>query len=437
MPVLLAICALILAACAPAPTANVLGYELKKRLHVYPSPPHTGPTGTLSGQIFNDAQSPIPGAVALIATATGTPYTATTDARGIYTITQIPPGQYVPAFSAPGYVETALHDSVGIPRLLTITGATTTHAPPVRLETYTPPPLPQSLPHAVDLTLRDTYVAQASFPAGATAHVHTYTFTHNAVVINSLRLYLPLAATPQDAVQLPLLFMIYPTDTAAWEDVSVAYAAEGYAFVAISPAAAHGLNIDAHAQDARVAFHLARGGHLTRAIDTASAATIDVAIDPQRAIALGGSFSSAVLHRFLRDEAPNITAWVNVGGISNAFTGAAEFYAGELEMPPAFEYAIPALGPANIYPLPFLRYSPVYSAGYLPPTYIVHTAADRIATIDQAHQLEAALRAAEIPVETLYYTDDSHYLMIGEYMTPASRNVYYGIQDYIRAQFGE
>lgn len=418
----LLLAALLLSACAPSPTLNVLGYEIKQRLGTLtPSAPPTHATGQLHGRVVDRVGNPIAHATALVATPTGTPYTAQTNAAGEYTIRDVPPGQYVPAFVAPDYTETSLQDRLGIPRLVTVASATTTLVPAVTLHPYQSPPLPNPWPDSVALEMTHPdpqgYTAQASFPPGAQARVYTYRFVHQQHIIESLRLYLPLDTSPNQP--LPLMFMIYPTDTAAWEEVSIAYAAEGFAFVAISPAGGHGLDIDAHAQDMRVAFHLARDGHL------------HATIDPQRIVTLGGSFSSTILHRFLRDEVGNVRAWVNVGGITNAFTGATEFYRGELEMPPDFEYAIPALGPANIYPLPFLRFAPVYTAAWLPPTFIVHTAADRIATIDQAYQLEAALREAQIPVETYYYADTSHYLMIGDAITQSSMDVYYAILDYV------
>ena len=153
-------------------------------------------------------------------------------------------------------------------------------------------------------------------------------------------------------------------------------------------------------------------------------------------MALGGSFSSAILIRLLRDVDSDkgegeIVAWVSVGGIANAFTGTADFYAGRIEMPPQYRLLIPALGPANLYPLAFLRYSPVYVASEFPPTMIVHTAADRIIPISQAEELEAQLRRAKIPVEAFYYDDVSHYLQIGDDMTAAGTEMFWRILKFI------
>ncbi len=150
-------------------------------------------------------------------------------------------------------------------------------------------------------------------------------------------------------------------------------------------------------------------------------------------VAIGGSFSSAILHRLLRDEADEFRAWVSVGGISNAFSGTADYYRGEIELPPTYQFLIPALGAANVHPLEFLRYSPVYTAAQLPPTLLIHTAADRIIPISQAYELEAALRKAEVAVDVFYYEDVSHYLQIGEDLTAAGQAMYDIVVNFVEA----
>jgi acetyl esterase/lipase len=228
---------------------------------------------------------------------------------------------------------------------------------------------------------------------------------------------LPLAAEP--GRRYPLVFLVYPSPVEDWEDVSVAFAASGLAGVAISPSPGRSTDVDAHAQDALVALNLARRGELSPAIGT------------NRPVAMGGSFSSAILARLLRLAPDDLAGWVTVGGLANAFTAAADFYAGRIEMPPNYSLLVPALGQPNLYPETFLRYSPVYSAAELPPTMIIHTSADRILPISQAHDLAAAVRAAGIPLETYYYEDVSHYLGIGENMTDAGREMFYRILEFV------
>jgi acetyl esterase/lipase len=416
------ILAALLAACAPTSTGNVIGYLLADRLGTLEPSPATVTPGAVEGTVTHAGQ-PVAGATVILAERTGHPHTGVSDATGAYQITELPPGQYVPIAVAPGYEETILQGWLGIPTLITVSSGVTTTLPPLELEAHVTVPLPSPLAESVALTQTAAYTATSVYPPGAAAQVYAYSFTFNGVTVDTLRLYLPLDLQPDE--QLPMLFMVYPTFVDNWEEVSVGLASEGFALVAISPMAERAVNIDAHAQDARVAFNLARQGAL------------GPHIGPQKVVTLGGSFSSPIIHRFLRDEREQIAGWVTVGGISNAFSGAADFYAGELEIPSPYEMAIPALGPANLYPLLFLRYSPVYTAGQLPPTLLIHTDADRVTPIDQAYQLEAALRAAGVPVEVFYYDDVSHYLQIGEEMSTAGAEMFQLIFDFARRMQAE
>jgi acetyl esterase/lipase len=404
---------LLLAACAPTSEGNVIGYYLARRLgtlSVRDATTTAIPTGALTGTVVNPAGEPIAGATVLVASRTGTPYADQTDAQGNFLLDAVPTGQYIPVAVAPGYEETIPQGWLEIPSLTTISAQMTTTLPPLILQPHQAEPLPTPLPDAVSLAMTATYTASSPFPADAVAQVYAFQFDHAGATIDTLRVYLPLE-TPTDR-QLPMLFMIYPTAVDGWETVSVAFAAAGYAFVAISPIGDRALAIDEHAQDARVALALARGGHL------------HPAISPDEIVMLGGSFSSPILHRLMRDEREAVAAWVTVGGVSNAFSGSADFYAGKLEITPQFEMLIPALGAPNLYPLLFMRYSPVYTAAQLPPTLIIHTDADKVTPIDQAYQLETALKAANVPVEVFYYEDVSHYLQIGDDLTEAGQQMY-------------
>lgn len=413
---LLLLFVLALGGCAPSPSGNVLGYLLARQLGTAPSAPNVdGPRGTLTGSVTH-AGAPLAGATVLVAAPDGTPFTGVSDAQGRVTIPDVPPGQYVPAAVAPGYEEISAAGLLGIPQLVTVQANMTTTLPPLQLEAHQarPLPAPAGLVDAVALRQTGSYTATAPYPPDAEAHVTAYQYTVDGVVVDSLRVYLPLSAAAVRArgEQLPLLFMIYPTAVENWEPVSVGFAAAGYGFVAMSPMGVHGVDIEAHAYDARVAFALARQGAL------------DPVLAPDEAIMLGGSFSSPIMHRFLRDESAHVAGWVTVGGISNALTLASAYYAGEVTLPPAYTYAIPALGPPHIYPQLFLSYSPVYTAGQLPPTLIVHTPADEITPIEQAYALEAALRAAGVPVETVYYEDISHNIQIGENMSAVGPEIF-------------
>ncbi|MEZ4677926.1 MAG: carboxypeptidase regulatory-like domain-containing protein [Caldilineaceae bacterium] len=423
--------ALTVSACTPTAEANVVGYLITKRTNRLTAQ-YKGPTGTVTGFVQSDGKA-LSGATVLVAERNGSPHSAQTGDDGRYIIEQVPPGRYVPAAVAPGYEEALLQGTQGIPQIVTVIANQQTELATFELNPYHPPVLPANLATATQLSIRHTAIVTAAFPPGAEAEVTAYEFTYAAAQVDTLRLYLP---TNTETRSLPLLYMIYPTAVDLWQSVSTAYAAEGFAVLAISPLPQRGLDIDAHATDAYVALSLAQSGALGDRIASSPA------------VALGGSFSSAVLHRFLRNYPrlpatavgqssgqtdglrKGIAGWVTVGGIANAFQGTHEFYAGQITIPEEYTYLIPALGAPNLYPLNFLRYSPVYTAAQLPPTLIIHTAADRIIPIEQAYELEAALRAADVPVDVFYYEDVSHYLQIDDQMTDAGREMFYRVGDF-------
>ncbi len=411
--------AAFLSACKPTPTTNVLNYQAADYFGTLRTPLNPMPGGVLTGLVLNNG-APIAGATVLVAERTGIPHAAQTDAQGRYHIAHIPPGEYVPAVVAPSYDEASLADSFGLPELVTVRAAETTAAPTFHLLRHQLEPLPAPLALATHLVLTSTATTTSAFPAGSVAKVQNFQFEYAGILIDTLRVYLPLQLAA--AAKLPMIFMVYPSHVDAWQSVSTAFAAQGYAVVAVSPVAVRGLDIEAHAVDAHIALELARSGALNSHIRS------------DKIIALGGSFSSAILHRLLADvdaSADNeISGWVTVGGISNAFSGTADFYAGKLELPEQYKYLIPALGQPDLYPLGFLRFSPVYTAAQLPPTLIIHTDVDHVIPIDQAYQLEAALRAHHVPVEVYYYKDVSHYLQIDEHMTDQARAMFYRVVDF-------
>ena len=408
----------LVAACEPSPTVNVLGYMLEQRLGGPVEPDPSVARGSLSGHVLY-AGEPVEGASVIVATRTGTPYAARTDESGHYRIDNIPLGRYVPAAVAPDFEEIALSGAFDLPYPVTVQAGKTTQVPALNLRRHRPRPLPASLPEAADLWSGEPVTKTAPFPAGAVAWERAYAFTRDGARIISLRLYQPLASS---GGKLPLLFGLYPGWVDDWATVNVALADAGYSVLALSPSGVWGVDVAAHAEDARLALALARGGHLG----------VDLADVP--AVALGGSFSSAIVNRLLRDEREQFVAWLTLGGISNAFTGSSDFYAKRLTLPERFRYVIPALGPANLYPLPFLYFSPVYTASALPPTMIIHTDVDRIIPINQAYELEKELRDAGVYVEVLYYEDVSHYLQIGDDLTESGKEMFWQVLKFLETQ---
>lgn len=393
----------LLAACSPA-AQNVLIYRAKRAVGLAPGmlPRSTEPPGAIEGTLTEDG-APLPDARVVVAEVDGTPHTAVSDVAGRYRIEGLPPGWYVPAAVAPGLAETEIAGWVG-----RVESGVTIEAPPLVLEPHRAQPLPEST-----LEITATSIVTTVYPEGATALRRDGRFIRDGVLVDTLRCFTPVEQ-PGAADARPLLLMLYPSAVDGWQDVSVGFASQGFPVLALSPMAARGVDMDAHAQDARLALQLARetcGG-------------LDASGAPRSIVVLAGSFSSAIAYRFLRDEGENVAAWITVGGIADAFSGTADFYAGRVTLPPWHKDAVPALGMPHLHPLPFLRYSPVYNAADLPPTLIIHTAADEVVPIAQARALEAALRAAGVPVEALYYEDTTHYLQIGAQMTDAGRTMF-------------
>lgn len=408
--------AAIFSGCTPSPEMNVLAYLVAQRTGAFAPGQDKGPPGSLTGRIHHNGQ-PVEGAAVVVAERYGAPHHAFTSAEGRYRIDGIPPGQYVPASVAPGFEEAVPRDRLGLPRLVTIESNQLTEAPAIELTPHQTIPLPSPLAEAVNLTAISEYTATAPFPPGSETQVRRYAFEHEGVVNYSLRLYLPKDAEPGH--QYPVLLTVYPGPTENWEPISVALSSPGYAVVALAPAPERGLDIDGHAMDARIALTLAQEGALGPELSAG------------QAVAMGGSFSSPVLRRLLRDEADDVSAWITLGGISDAFSAANDFYEGRIQVPPMHDLAIPSLGLPNLYPLPFLRYSTIYSAAELPPTMVIHTLSDEVTRVEQAYKLEAALEDAGVPVEAFYYEDVSHYLQIGENMTDAGKEMYDRVLEFV------
>ncbi|MCB0045437.1 MAG: carboxypeptidase regulatory-like domain-containing protein [Caldilineaceae bacterium] len=409
---------LLLTGCRAMPAFNVLRYEVARRTGVYDRTPTGGATGTLAGRVMAD-DGPVAHALVVAADPRGKAYTDRTDAAGYYRIDGLPPGWYTPAAAATGYADGDPRNEAGYPVALHVTADALTQGPPIRLEPVRVEALPQDAAAAVALTQTAAFSAATTFPPGSAAQVLSYRFVRDGVTVDSLRVYLPGHLAPD--ARLPLLFFSYPGDVDGWQDVSVAFAAQGYALVALSPAGERGLDVRAHAEDARIALALARQGALTPHIAT-----------DEPIIVMGGSFTSAILYRLILMQPDCYSAWVTLGGIADAFSGAEAFYAGKLELPPAYAYVIPAMGPPNLAARELLDYSPVAHAGELPPTLIIHTTADRILPVAQAHALAGALSDAGVPVETFYYEDVSHYLQIGADLTPAGEEMFYRILDFVQ-----
>lgn len=376
--------------------------------------PHLGPPlppghGMLTGQVTYEGH-PVADAVVLVAQPAGTPHVTRTDAEGHYRLEDLPQGTYVPIAGAPGFEYGMPRSILGLPVPVAVQDHVTAVAPVIELEPEIQDVLGAVAPEAYGLAPVGRYIAETPFPQGAQAQVHRWTFERAEAVNDSLYLYLPLDLGPND--RIPLLLALYPSATRNWEDISVGFASQGFGVVAMSPIGARGRNVTEHALDARLILQFASQGLL------------DPRLDDSRLLAISGSYGAAILNKLIRISDREFAAVVTLGGISNAFTGAAAFYSGELEWPLVFRYALAMLGTANERPDSYMQYAPVYSAGEMPPILLVHTLKDEMVPLSQSLEYEAALRDAGVPVETIYFEDESHYLQLGARTSDTTRYLF-------------
>ncbi len=377
-------------------------------------------TATIQGTVTHDGQ-PLAQAVVLVAEPPGTPYVTRSDPAGAYLLQGLPAGQYVPIVIAAGFEAEVLRNSLGLPWAVQLAPGQSMVVPEISLQALVAPPLGPDAATRSALQLLRSYTATSPYPEGATAQVQQWMFQRNEVANDTLFVYLSPAAAA-GKVRQPLLFAIYPGHSLMWEDVSVAFASRGYAVVVLSPLAYYGRDVIEQGEDARLALHFARNGDLGDAIDG------------EFPLAISGSYGSAVLNRVLRLEPQEFAGVALLGGISNAFSGAADFYAGRLAWPPALGYALAALGTADVKPDNFMRFSPVYTAEVMPPTLLLHTQADTMVPIQQSQEYAAALRAAAVPVHTYYFADESHYIRVGEETSLTTRRVFLQVLAFLQRQ---
>lgn len=367
-------------------------------------------TAEIRGIVTVDGR-PLADAVVLVAEPQGTPHTTRSDSKGEYVLQGLPSGSFIPIAVAAGFEEEVLRNGIGLPWAIALEPGQSIQIPEIQLKVLEVASLGQDAAMRSQLSLQGSFSASSPYPEGASALVQHWSFQRDEVVNDTLYVYLPLEAA-MEGHRLPLLFAVYPGHSLMWEDVSIAFASQGFAVVALSPLVDYGRDVIEHGKDARLALHFAINGDLGDFIDS------------RFPMAVSGSYGSAVLNRLLRLE-PNVFVGVAMlGGISNAFSGAAAFYAGDLVWAPEMGYSLVSLGTANAKPKNFMHFSPVYTAEVMPPTLFLHTQADEMVPIEQSYEYAEALRSAGIPVYTYYFEDESHYIKVGENTSLTTRRVF-------------
>lgn len=371
--------------------------------------PQEAGQGTLSGWVVDAEGKPVAGALVLVAGAAGHTFSARTGDDGFYTIAAIPAGSYRPIAAAWGYdLPAATQAPQAGPSLRLGDAAVRFDA---TLAPRTPPPLS---PAPETIQLSPPIAAASDFPTPAVAERRHITFTHESVVIDGDLIYTPVTG----AGPWPLLVIAYPNTALNWEEATVQFAAAGYVVLAITPDPDRGLDLDAHARDARMAIAYAQQGLLSPAI-----AGPDFVL-------LTGSFGSIYGYRALPDL-EHLRAIANLGGVSDAFLGIQALYSETLQIPPPYDTAIAAMGRPDRDPGFFLAYSPAFWAERHPPTLLIHTYEDEVIPYNQSERLAAALSAVGVPHDLFLYHSDTHYLD-PRYPTPQAIEVFERVIAFVR-----
>ena len=361
------------------------------------------PPGSLTGYCPITRAIPLRARPSWSASATARPTSAHTDGEGRYRIDGIPPGQYVPAAVAVGYEESAAARTGSACRAWSPSNP----ARPPRRRHRTQPAAVGALPEPAGRKRqpdadRRVY-SDRSLPRGQRGP--SAGASPSASTASSM---IPCASTcrwtPNRTTEYPMLFVVYPGPTDNWEAISVAALRAGYAVVAAGPGSRPAPR---HRRPCPGRAHRLQPGRAT------------VRSVPASPAAAPSPWAAASAARFCVvsccDEADNVAAWITLGGISDGYSLAPTTSTpGAITVPEMHNLAIPSLGLPNLYPLPFLRYSPSTPPVSCRRPWSSTPSRTKSRASSRRIMLEDALRAAGVPVEAYYYDDVSHYLQIGE-----------------------
>ncbi|GAB4427457.1 MAG: hypothetical protein Kow0031_07480 [Anaerolineae bacterium] len=369
------------------PVRNTLQYQLLTRLYGPITEPLPGPTGALTGQIFDAARRPIAGARVLVPHRSGVTYSARTDAAGQYTIEGIPPGRYRPVAGAPGF------ESVQFGRLAG--DVVISAGEELRVDAVLPPKAARNIAPGTDLALSNPAAVSCSSPLDSQALRYDISFNNNGQPGQPAFFYTPISATTGS--DLPLLLAIYPGPADSWECASLPLAAAGYAVLATGPA--YSFNLEADLDELERLLRFAAEGRFpaTRAGQVGM---------------LGGSYSSLHVQRLLQRGVENSKAALILGPPTDLFEMRRQLESGGYIPPFGLDQAFVALGLPDRVPLRYWEYSGAYQVGpNFPPLAIFHSRNDEIVPYQQSELLAKNLDDVGAPYELHIFNGATHYLM--------------------------
>jgi hypothetical protein len=347
------------------------------------------PVGGISGTVRDNYGDPITGAMVLVASPLGHTYTAESDLKGQYHITDVPPGRYVPVAGKRGY-DDALEQTCAAGLCFKHTVAVHPNAEAqevdLTLSLVTPPSI------AVDdsLVVSQTMEIEVGAPFPSSALRTHFSFERASLRVNDCWLYEPKAGDGP----FPTMLLVLPGPVYSWEIVPVPFAAEGFSVLACYPL--RGIDIDEDAADLLTALEYLRQGRVpSRA-------------DPERLALVGASFTSLHTYRLLA-LSDQFDVSLVLGGLADGFAFRHDVETGTAEPREPFDQVLMALGFPNRSPELYFRYSTIFHLEDLPPLCLLHGTDDELAPFSQSVQLAEELERRDHPHEFYSYEGLKHY----------------------------
>ncbi len=369
------------------PIRNSLQYRVLTWRRGTLTQPVLGNPGTLQGTVRDMQDNPIKGAWVLVARRDGITYIARSDANGVYTIGNIPPGAYRPVAGAPGY------DNVQIGGLFK----------QVRIKSETTAIVDITLPNkpsrtvkpGSDLWLTEPVTLTCTHPFESSAIRRQIHFKSGNRPNQPSFYYTPMTATT--ASQLPILLAIYPGPADTWECASLPLASAGYVVVAAGPTN-YNFDLETEIDELERLLTFAQNGNFP------SGDSGNIAI-------LGGSYSSLHVQRLLQRR-QDINAALLLGPSTDLFDMRRRLE-NEAYIPPfGLDRALIALGLPDREPLRYWLYSGAYHVrSDFPPLAILHSRSDKVVPYQQSELLAANLERADAIYELHFFDGASHYLL--------------------------
>jgi pimeloyl-ACP methyl ester carboxylesterase len=353
--------------------------------------------GSISGTVCDDQGRPLGGAVVVASDRYGKTVTTATDGRGRYVLEGVPVGWVVPAATRYGYEDQVYRRAIweGISTVRVRPNKTTPGAD-FYLRRYAALEVPTGVTRGEQIAVSDDY------PRPVSALRTRITFVRDGYEVTSY-LYEPVLEREAQN-KLPGIVAAYPGETLNWEPASLAFVAQGYVVLGVSPTSMRDLDVTADTEDLRAAMQLFYRGMLSDRVDSG------------RIGALGGSFSSMALMRALQ-RAPYVRGAVLLGGLADVYLLRHDTYHGGYTgytVQPTFEWAMWSLGRPDRRPRMYAENSASLHVRGLPPLCVIHGTGDAVIPYNQSERLADMLAQAGQPYELHIYRGTGHYPGIHE-----------------------